>query len=81
MARSNACCLALLLLCGECISTGMNPGMTLVNAVVCPLVCLDVDYMTCPSTGDKHLSHKCNCCLAPKGCTLHLTDGTSVHCS
>ncbi|KAB1213709.1 hypothetical protein CJ030_MR5G004852 [Morella rubra] len=30
--------------------------------------------------GDEKLDPKCNCCLAPKNCTLHLADGTSVHC-
>ncbi|XP_056164773.1 proteinase inhibitor PSI-1.2 [Syzygium oleosum] len=80
MARSNTCCLVLLFLCGALLLE-MNPGTTLVSAVVCPQYCLDVDYMTCPSTGDKQLSPKCNCCLSPKGCTLHLTDGTSVSCS
>ncbi|KAF8025554.1 hypothetical protein BT93_F2405 [Corymbia citriodora subsp. variegata] len=81
MARSNACCrLVLLLLCGTLLLE-MNPGMMLMSADACPLYCLDVDYMTCPSTGDEHLSPQCNCCLAPEGCTLHLTDGTSVYCS
>ncbi|XP_030460604.1 proteinase inhibitor PSI-1.2 [Syzygium oleosum] len=79
MARSNACCLVLLLLCGALLLE-MNPGMTVISAVACPQYCLDVDYMTCPSTGDEKLSPKCNCCLALKGCTLHLADGTSVSC-
>ncbi|KAI6688928.1 hypothetical protein NL676_025756 [Syzygium grande] len=79
MPRSNACCLVLLLLCGA-VLLEMNPRMTVISAVACPQYCLDVDYMTRPSTGDEKLSPKCNCCLAPKGCTLHLADGTSVSC-
>ncbi|KAG0537065.1 hypothetical protein BDA96_03G115700 [Sorghum bicolor] len=53
------------------------------EAVVCPLYCLQVDYMTCPSSGSEKLPAKCNCCLAraPKGCTLHLSDGTQQTCS
>lgn len=50
-------------------------------AIACPLYCLDVDYMTCPSSGDEKLTPSCNCCLAPKGCTLHLTDGTQSYCT
>ncbi|KAL3735825.1 hypothetical protein ACJRO7_024883 [Eucalyptus globulus] len=82
MARSNACCclLVLIFLCGA-LPLGMNPGTMVISVGACPLVCLDVDYMTCPSTGDEHLSPRCNCCLGPQGCTLHLTDGTSVFCS
>ncbi|XP_038984919.1 proteinase inhibitor PSI-1.2 [Phoenix dactylifera] len=52
-----------------------------IGAVLCPQYCLDVDYMTCTSSGNKKLPSKCNCCLAPKGCTLHLSDGTELHCS
>ncbi|KAK9095877.1 hypothetical protein Sjap_021374 [Stephania japonica] len=47
----------------------------------CPQFCLDVSYMTCPSSGAKHLPPRCNCCMAPKGCTLHLSDGTSLPCN
>ncbi|KAJ4842058.1 hypothetical protein Tsubulata_037974 [Turnera subulata] len=36
--------------------------------------------MTCQSSGDKKLDPHCNCCLAPKNCTLHLSGGTSVKC-
>ncbi|KAG6737860.1 hypothetical protein POTOM_059391 [Populus tomentosa] len=49
-------------------------------AKACPLYCLDVDYMTCESSGDKKLDSACNCCLAPKNCTLHLADGRMVQC-
>ncbi|KAG8633421.1 hypothetical protein MANES_18G103800v8 [Manihot esculenta] len=59
-----------------CISIGMSPG----RAIACPLYCLDVDYMTCPSSGEEKLSPSCNCCLAPKNCTLHLSDGSSLYC-
>ncbi|XP_043809024.1 proteinase inhibitor PSI-1.2 [Manihot esculenta] len=58
------------------ISIGMSPG----RAIACPLYCLDVDYMTCPSSGEEKLSPSCNCCLAPKNCTLHLSDGSSLYC-
>ncbi|KAJ9167188.1 hypothetical protein P3X46_021856 [Hevea brasiliensis] len=60
------------------ISLGIIPGSG--RAIACPLYCLDVDYMTCQSSGDKKLSPRCNCCLAPKNCTLHLSDGTSLYC-
>ncbi|KAF8025529.1 hypothetical protein BT93_F2382 [Corymbia citriodora subsp. variegata] len=81
MARSNACCsLALLLLCGALLLE-MNPGTMVMSATDCPLICVEVEYMTCPSTGDKHLIAPCNCCNAPKGCILHLPDGTSISCS
>ncbi|XP_011003988.1 PREDICTED: proteinase inhibitor type-2 CEVI57 isoform X2 [Populus euphratica] len=49
-------------------------------AKACPLYCLDVDYMTCESSGDKKLNSACNCCLAPENCTLHLADGRTVQC-
>ncbi|KAF9661594.1 hypothetical protein SADUNF_Sadunf19G0085000 [Salix dunnii] len=49
-------------------------------AKACPQYCLDVDYMTCKSSGDKKLDSACNCCLAPKNCTLHLADGSLVQC-
>ncbi|KAL3503066.1 hypothetical protein ACH5RR_037515 [Cinchona calisaya] len=61
-------------------------GMILAGAIVevkvvkaCPLYCLDVNYMTCGNSETK-LRPYCNCCLAPKGCTLHLADGTSQYC-
>ncbi|KAK9162057.1 hypothetical protein Syun_002959 [Stephania yunnanensis] len=47
----------------------------------CPQFCLDVSYMTCQSSGAQHLPPKCNCCFAPKGCTLHHSDGTSLSCN
>ncbi|XP_024026650.1 uncharacterized protein LOC21408157 isoform X1 [Morus notabilis] len=46
---------------------------------ICPQYCLDVEYMTCGSSCER-LEPKCNCCLAPEGCTLHLADGTSEYC-
>ncbi|CAO2836021.1 unnamed protein product [Amaranthus hypochondriacus] len=46
----------------------------------CPLYCLDVAYMTCPSSGSQQLEGSCNCCMAPQGCTLHLSDGSSLDC-
>lgn len=47
----------------------------------CPQFCLDVDYVTCPSSGSEKLPASCNCCMTPKGCTLHLSDGTQQTCS
>ncbi|KAB1213712.1 hypothetical protein CJ030_MR5G004855 [Morella rubra] len=70
--------LTVLLLVYGAILLGNNPEK--ISARVCPRFCLDVEYMTCPSSGDKKLDSRCNCCLAPKNCTLHLADGTSVHC-
>ncbi|CAL4957486.1 unnamed protein product [Urochloa decumbens] len=51
------------------------------QAVVCPLYCLQVDYMTCPSSGSQKLPARCNCCMTPKGCTLHLSNGRQQACS
>ncbi|PIN00800.1 hypothetical protein CDL12_26698 [Handroanthus impetiginosus] len=54
-------------------------GINIVSSVkACPLYCLDVVSMTCNGTEVNFTS--CNCCLAPKGCTLHLADGGSVYC-
>ncbi|RVW77551.1 hypothetical protein CK203_050233 [Vitis vinifera] len=50
------------------------------GAKACPLYCLDVDYITCVSSGEEKLTAPCNCCLAPKQCTLHLVDGSEVQC-
>ncbi|XP_022719793.1 uncharacterized protein LOC111277662 isoform X2 [Durio zibethinus] len=52
-----------------------------VEAKVCPFYCLDVVYMTCKASSDEKLKAECNCCLAPKDCTLHLSDGSSVDCN
>ncbi|KAJ8769859.1 hypothetical protein K2173_008941 [Erythroxylum novogranatense] len=68
---------ALLILYGIA-STDVGSGV--VAAKACPLYCLEVDYMTCQSSGYQKLPPRCNCCLAPKNCTLHLTGGTSVQC-
>ncbi|RLN25090.1 uncharacterized protein C2845_PM07G04690 [Panicum miliaceum] len=38
-----------------------------------PQYCLEMDYVTCPSSGAEKLPARCNCCLTPKGCTLHLS--------
>jgi len=46
---------------------------------VCPQFCYDsVAYMTCPSSGDKHLDPACNCCIASTGCVLYEADGTRI---
>ncbi|CDP10660.1 unnamed protein product [Coffea canephora] len=66
-----------ILLCGM-ILLSSNVEVKVVEA--CPQYCLDVEYMTCGNSETK-LPPRCNCCLAPKGCTLHLADGTSQYCS
>ncbi|KAL1215256.1 hypothetical protein V5N11_017020 [Cardamine amara subsp. amara] len=58
------------------------PGDSTTKIVkACPLYCLQVEYMTCISSGDEKLPPRCNCCLAPKNCTLHLSASTSIHCN
>ncbi|WCJ44243.1 serine-type endopeptidase inhibitors [Euphorbia peplus] len=53
----------------------------IMRAKACPLYCLEVEYMTCESSGDKKFRPSCiNCCLAPKDCTLHLPDGSYIPC-
>ncbi|PON85048.1 Proteinase inhibitor I [Trema orientale] len=47
---------------------------------VCPQLCLGAEYMTCGSS-DERLNPSCNCCLAPQGCTLYFSDGTSQYCA
>ncbi|XP_042519940.1 proteinase inhibitor type-2 TR8 [Macadamia integrifolia] len=79
MAATRVTILALLLLYGIIIM-GDTHGRSVV-AKACPLYCLDVDYMTCASSGEEKLTGQCNCCLAPKNCTLHLKDGTTVSCT
>ncbi|MED6123671.1 hypothetical protein PIB30_051370 [Stylosanthes scabra] len=49
-----------------------------VDAKLCPEICYKAAYMTCPSSGDKHLTPKCNCCIASTGCTLYNSDGTTI---
>ncbi|GAB2303504.1 hypothetical protein Dimus_037492 [Dionaea muscipula] len=53
------------------------------GATVCPLFCLQVEYITCPWPGPRRLPGSCNCCLAraPKGCTLHLAGGRQIQCN
>ncbi|CAL4957485.1 unnamed protein product [Urochloa decumbens] len=58
----------------------LGHGQGRMEAAACPLYCLDVDYVTCPSSGAEKLPARCNCCLTPKGCTLHLSDGTQMAC-
>ncbi|KAF7127691.1 hypothetical protein RHSIM_Rhsim11G0055100 [Rhododendron simsii] len=52
------------------------------NVKVCPLYCLEVEYMTCKSTGNEKLYPGCtNCCfLAGKGCTLYFSSGNPQTC-
>ncbi|PKA53132.1 hypothetical protein AXF42_Ash009862 [Apostasia shenzhenica] len=67
----------MLILCGIILQCEVEE---IKGALACPLYCLDVKYMTCTSSGGERLPGRCNCCLAPKGCTLHLTDGTTRFC-
>nr|TKS06994.1 hypothetical protein D5086_0000117030 [Populus alba] len=67
---------AVVLLVLGVVFLGAGGGSLIAKA--CPLYCLDVDYMTCESSGDKKLNSACNCCLAPKNCTLHLADGRMI---
>ncbi|CDP10662.1 unnamed protein product [Coffea canephora] len=64
-----------ILLCGMILLGGAN-----VEVEACPQYCLDVEYMTCGNSGTKQYPSCINCCLAPKGCTLHLADGTTQYC-
>ncbi|KAK9743282.1 hypothetical protein RND81_03G228900 [Saponaria officinalis] len=46
-------------------------------------ICYDdmyLDYMTCPSTGDAHLTPKCSCDEAHPGCTFYFLDGSTHQC-
>ncbi|KAJ8560286.1 hypothetical protein K7X08_004344 [Anisodus acutangulus] len=39
----------------------------------------EVAYMTCPSSGDEHITEVCvNCCTANEGCKLFRTDGSLI---
>ncbi|TVU22371.1 hypothetical protein EJB05_32062 [Eragrostis curvula] len=67
-----------LLLIGVMLLGQEQEGMAVV--VACPQYCLEVDYVTCPSSGAQKLPARCNCCMTPKGCTLHLSDGTNQTC-
>jgi Potato type II proteinase inhibitor family len=53
--------------------------------IACLTYCIEeVDYMTCPSSGDKHLPASCNCCQSRgiKGCILKDKNGTPLeYCS
>ncbi|KAL9236371.1 hypothetical protein vseg_011051 [Gypsophila vaccaria] len=46
----------------------------------CPDICLDVAYVTCPLSGNQQLPTRCNCCMTPQGCVLHLSNGGSQIC-
>ncbi|XP_073020363.1 proteinase inhibitor PSI-1.2 [Primulina eburnea] len=75
-ADANKVQVVIFLLYASIFLLGMNGAAIQVKA--CPLYCLDVEYMTCNGTTVD--PPRCNCCLAPKGCILHLSDGNSVHC-
>ncbi|EMS61563.1 hypothetical protein CFC21_014134 [Triticum aestivum] len=78
MATSRLHIACALLLAGVVLLGQNQEGM---EAVACPQYCLEVDYITCPSSGSQKLPARCNCCMAPKGCTLHLSDGINQTCS
>ncbi|KAL6636958.1 hypothetical protein ACP70R_024530 [Stipagrostis hirtigluma subsp. patula] len=69
-----------LLLCGLMVTCSIRS--TEVQArKLCPMICPDVKYMTCPSTGDEQLEPACNCCLVDEdGCTIYLITGEAVNC-
>ncbi|KAJ1392786.1 Proteinase inhibitor I20 [Sesbania bispinosa] len=56
----------------------LGGNLEIVDAKFCPQICYDAAYMTCPSSGDQHLTPTCNCCLAPHGCTIYNADGTPI---
>uniref|UniRef100_A0A0D9VYN1 Uncharacterized protein n=1 Tax=Leersia perrieri TaxID=77586 RepID=A0A0D9VYN1_9ORYZ len=68
-----------LLLCGIMVIGCIQ----VTEAKICPQFCFDgIEYMTCPSTGDKHLKPACNCCIADeKGCAIYLNNGQVVNCT
>ncbi|KAF3328655.1 Potato type II proteinase inhibitor family [Carex littledalei] len=80
MAYTRLSMAVILLLSGVLLLGEMSSNA---KAVACPLYCLEVEYMTCPSSGEEHLSAHCNCCLTSgsKGCTLHLSGGSQMKCS
>ncbi|XP_059630327.1 uncharacterized protein LOC132273382 [Cornus florida] len=78
MAATRVGNMALLLVLFGVVLLGNNMAHGIVRP--CPLICLGADYMTCTSSGAEKLSPSCNCCMAPKDCTLHFADGTSDYC-
>ncbi|XP_072985161.1 uncharacterized protein [Typha latifolia] len=73
--RLSATCI--LLLSGILLLGGLQSSM---EAIACPQYCLQVDYVTCASTGGQKLPSRCNCCNL-KNCVLYLSDGTQVTCN
>ncbi|URD98703.1 Potato type II proteinase inhibitor family [Musa troglodytarum] len=52
------------------------------EAKVCPLFCVQAEYMTCNSTAGERLNPVCNCCFAPGGdCTIYLSNGGKLQCA
>ncbi|GLT24980.1 hypothetical protein SLA2020_001390 [Shorea laevis] len=76
MASTKEVSILLLLILFAAMRTPANA-----QAKVCPLYCLQAQYMTCESSGEEKLKPACNCCLAPKNCTIYLADGTSKYCN
>ncbi|KAM3300688.1 hypothetical protein ACQJBY_041613 [Aegilops geniculata] len=83
MATSRLHIACALLLAGVVLLGTNQEGM---EAVACPQYCLEVDYITCPSSGSQKLPARCNCCMAPKGsnnlvqsseCVRTISDGST----
>ncbi|RDX98681.1 hypothetical protein CR513_18370, partial [Mucuna pruriens] len=73
MAFNKVGVILLVFVCGAIVLGGNNE-----KVVACPQICYEAAYMTCPSSGDQHLTPACNCCIASTGCTLYNEDGTSI---
>ncbi|CAK8575274.1 unnamed protein product [Lathyrus sativus] len=66
----------LFFLCG---ATLLGDNLKIVDAQICPQFCYDDrSYMTCPSSGNQHLTPVCNCFLATTGCTIYRDDETPI---
>ncbi|KAK4284962.1 hypothetical protein QN277_001722 [Acacia crassicarpa] len=56
----------------------VDENVKMVSGKLCPQICYDAGYMTCPCSGNQHLSPSCNCCMAPTGCTIYNANGTPI---
>ncbi|TKY68070.1 Proteinase inhibitor PSI-1.2 [Spatholobus suberectus] len=77
MAFNKVGVILLVFVCGAILLGGNNLKIVVADKI-CPDICFDAAYMTCPSSGDQHLTPECNCCFASSGCTLYSEDGTSI---
>lgn len=58
------------------IVLGVNIEIATGATKYCPQFCNEgTEYMLCRSSGDKKRGPACNCCVAPPGCTIYLSDG------